>query len=121
MDVDNETRLIIIGDPVSKGRPRFTRYGKAYTPKRTADAEKTIAEAAKEQGVPLRECPVSVDFKFFTQTRRRSDLTNLCKVPEDALNKIAWTDDYLIEELTAHVYRAFVGETPRTEIVIRSL
>lgn len=35
--------FVISMRPVAKGRPRVTRRGFAYTPKKTADAEKIVA------------------------------------------------------------------------------
>lgn len=36
-------KIIIDGDPVAKGRPRFTKRGIAYTPTKTKTAEEMIA------------------------------------------------------------------------------
>ena len=37
--------LVIEGRPRTKGRPRMTRSGRAYTPKETVEAENRIVEA----------------------------------------------------------------------------
>ena len=43
--------LTVIGEPVSKGRPRFGR-GKTYTPAKTIAAETFIQLCATQKGVP---------------------------------------------------------------------
>jgi len=35
-------KFIVVGEPVAKGRPRFTRRGIAYTPKKTSDYEELV-------------------------------------------------------------------------------
>ncbi len=115
------------GDPVVKGRPRFSRFG-AYTPPATLAAEKSLREAAIAAGVPRYDVPVEMSLIFYTKTRRRSDASNLAKLVEDAFNKskehpegVAYPDDYLIESLQVRVYRAIPGEEPRTEVFLREL
>lgn len=39
----------IDGEPVGKGRPRFTRYGKPYTPEKTKQYGKRIIEQWRQQ------------------------------------------------------------------------
>ena len=39
------------GEPVGKGRPRFTRQGRAYTPKKTRDYELKLAAKASDKMV----------------------------------------------------------------------
>ena len=117
-----DVSFTVPGDPAVKGRPRFTRYGRAYTPKKTADAEKVIAEAATLafDGFPFTE-PVGIELTFFCATKRRSDGDNLVKLVLDAMNTIAYTDDYLVEEWRVRVYRKREGEAPRTEVLVYAL
>jgi Holliday junction resolvase RusA-like endonuclease len=107
-------------DPVVKGRPRFSKWG-AYTPKKTLDAEKRLRETAIEAGIPKFEVPVEMSLIFYTKTKRRSDASNLAKLVEDALNNVAYSDDYLIESLHVRVFRALSGEVPRSEVMIKEL
>ena len=51
-------------DPVSKGRPRFTRTGHAYTPKKTADFEKSIAKYYAEEKGEFFVGPIEVKLVF---------------------------------------------------------
>lgn len=85
------------------------------------DAEKSVREAAKDAGCPLFEVPVEVFMSFYTKTKRRSDASNLAKLVEDALNTVAYPDDYLIESLHIRVFRAIKGEEPRSEVIIQEL
>lgn len=107
----------IEGDPVSKGRPRFAR-GRAYTPARTAAAEKVIALAAEPLFPQPLDVPVGMQMTFYCKTKRRTDGDNLAKLVSDALNGVAFVDDYLVEESYWRVHRSVEGEDPRTEITV---
>jgi Holliday junction resolvase RusA-like endonuclease len=98
--------------PQVKERPRFTKGGRVYTPKRTLEAEASIVEAFKSTvpdwdpfdqtcrvewvfsndavGITLRAWP------DYTQRKLRGDLDNYQKILSDALNKVLYTDDRLI-------------------------
>lgn len=113
--------LVFGGDPVPKGRPRFTRGGIVYTPSKTRAYEKQIASLAKAQIVghqplngPLRvdvvaylHLPVSMSKKerlkalaFKTFPTKKPDIDNLVKAALDALNGIVWHDDSQICQLS---------------------
>jgi len=117
----------IPGEPVSKGRPRSTRDGRHYTPKRTADYERRVRFAWLEAhpgqrpwpaGVPLR---AQVDAFFAlpagaSKAERthhaiprylgaREDADNLAKAVMDALNGVAWEDDRQIACLQVRKFR----------------
>jgi len=98
----------IPGRPKSKSRPRFAK-GRAYTDKKTLDAEKRIAELYDG---PYYEEPVSVTMTFHPDwtdvtitpldeavSPLTADASNLCKLVEDALNGVAYPDDRLIQML----------------------
>lgn len=106
-------------DPVSKGRPRFTRSGHTYTPKKTADFEKQIAAIYTEEHGELFVGPIEVKLVFqmpipkgypkkaikqieegTLKHTKKPDLDNLGKAVLDALNEIAFTDDSHITKLT---------------------
>lgn len=91
-------------EPVPKGRPRFTRFGRPYTPPDTAAFERIIARMAREQygtRLPLGGALiVSIAFSFVRpKTVKRilhtvkPDLDNLIKAVTDPMNKIVWNDD----------------------------
>ena len=129
-------KFTIPGEPVSKGRPRFTRKGFAYTDKRTAKFENLVRLAYSEtfpDRIPS-EAPValSVDAYFsipksWSKKKRedaanhillktsRPDLDNIVKSVSDGLNGVAWRDDAQICMLNS--WKGF-SENPRTEVVI---
>lgn len=43
-------RFTVYGEPVGKGRPRFTKQGRAYTPKKTKDYESKVRSAYIDAG-----------------------------------------------------------------------
>lgn len=96
-------------DPVAKGRPRFTRAGIAYKPKKTRDFENEIRFIAMNQyGGSLVDGPIKVQINFNfkpgkTVKRKhhttRPDCSNLAKGVEDALNGVVWKDDSQIIDL----------------------
>lgn len=109
--------ITIIGDPVAKGRPKLSTRGgfaRAYTPAKTVQAEKIIAEAVKKEWKkePL-STPLIVGIFFVMPFRKsmskkarldlrhikRPDLDNMAKLVCDSLNEILWADDSLIYEL----------------------
>lgn len=90
-------------DPVAKGRPRFTKQGRAYTPKKTKEFTDAIKKMAYQQykNGPIKDaihCTVVFMIKKpKTVTREyptvKPDLDNLEKSLYDALNGIAYVDD----------------------------
>lgn len=128
-------------EPVAKARPRFTRYGRTYTPKKTADFEKQIREAFmlkyKDETVPIwgRETPLVVLASFgktipksYTKKKRlqcisgeiaptsKPDVDNYLKAVLDALNGLAFEDDSQIVRTVA--VKQF-SESPFVQITIR--
>ena len=107
-----DVEFIVDMVPVGKGRPRLGR-GVVFTPKKTKDAEKKIASAARAAmagreatAVPLMmfvECvfpvPVSYTNRMRSEIERgervpaRVDVDNLAKAALDAINGIIYADD----------------------------
>lgn len=109
-----EYRVVFQGAPIAKQRPRMTRSGRAYTPQRTKDAERRIAE--QYEG-PLFEGDVCIDICLtkdavavtiwdadYTPVGMRGDIDNYAKTILDALNGLAWNDDRQVAHLS--VYKA---------------
>lgn len=118
MDNNNgECKWICVkGNPVGKGRPIVnTRTNTAFTPKKTREYEKLVAECWKEQtggfsfggDVPLNAI-IQAYFpipKSYTKKRKREIITqgikplkkpdgdNIDKIIFDALNGVAYEDD----------------------------
>lgn len=108
----------IYGEPVGKGRPRFSRAGKGvrtYTPEKTAEYELAVSRAFRravhtgsfEKGTPIDmeitayfAVPKSVSKKkraemLTGQLRptKKPDADNIAKIICDALNGVAYADD----------------------------
>lgn len=104
-ETDTEKQVIsffVPGIPVPKARPRVTKFGNTYTPKRTVTWEKDVADVAKTV-MGDRE-PVAGPVRLildFTGARPNADLDNLIKAVEDALNGICYVDDHQIFHLGA--------------------
>jgi Holliday junction resolvase RusA-like endonuclease len=107
----------IPGEPFSKERPRWGGR-RTYTPPKTVAAESRVIEAfdiAYPLGLPLA-CELGMRIDFHLGTRRRKDIDNMQKLVMDALNKVAYEDDWQIAELTSR--RHYDKGNPRTEVSI---
>ena len=112
------------GDPVGKQRPKFAR-GRTYTPKKTVDYEKQIADQARSamgSSEPL-ETPVAVYIYInhavpasYSKKRREAclsrlerpkkpDLDNCAKAYLDAMNGIVYKDD--VQVVSLHVTKRY--------------
>jgi Holliday junction resolvase RusA-like endonuclease len=131
--------IIIGGDPVAKGRPRFTRRGISYTPAATRKYEAHGRLAAQEAmgdrppiTVPVRivahvELPVPASWSR-TRTAAaltgdirpttRPDLDNYLKAAMDAVNTIVVADASLVVEIDA---RKRYGIQPKLVLTITPL
>lgn len=61
----------VMGQPIGKGRPRFTRSGHTYTPEKTREYERRIRAAAWQRMQQLKVeptlCHVHVDLVAYMQ------------------------------------------------------
>lgn len=113
------------GNPVGKQRPRFTKMGRTYTPKKTSDYESQIkAQALSAMGPaePL-ETPVAVYIYInhaipasYSKKRKEAclsrlerpkkpDLDNVAKAYLDAMNGIVYKDD--VQVVSLHVTKRY--------------
>lgn len=106
----------VFGRVRGKGRPRFTRGGRPYTPKATRDYEAAIREAYESApGRPSEPLsgPIAVSIITHRQLPKstpksvirepdthKPDADNVAKVVLDALNGVAWDDDAQVVRLT---------------------
>lgn len=132
--------FVIDGPVIPKGRPRFTRGGRTYTPKRTHDYEKKVKEAY------LKEHPSGMAFEneaveiilnvymavpkayskkkrdhmicFEYPTLHKGDADNFLKSIADALNGVAYTDDCQIVVATVN---KLWSETAKAEVTLRKV
>jgi Holliday junction resolvase RusA-like endonuclease len=132
--------IVIPGEPVGKGRPRFSTrggYARAYTPKKTADYEEQILTAYMlqckgeryEKGTYLSvsikayfKIPKSAKKADKEQMRlgkirpaKKPDIDNVMKICCDALNGVAFDDDC---QFTAGNIKKRYSDDPRIEISI---
>lgn len=124
--------LTILGDPVTKSRPRFYG-GRAITDKKTQDAENHIVDLFHDKypaSEPL-ESDVWILCTFYMGSRRHKDWDNLAKLVCDALNGVAYADDSqitkcvcfkILPDRNKHAHDSLTRDgkphTPRTEILV---
>ena len=105
--------FVVLGPPQAKERPRariMGGYARIYTPKKSAEYEAMVAEAAKrffnapiDGPVRLRVVAVFGLPKSWSRKKREAmrgayhtqkpDGDNILKAIEDGLNHVAWHDD----------------------------
>ena len=121
-------RFTVYGPPQGKGRPRFTRSGHAYTPRRTAEYEALIKgtylaefgglsfEANEPLIVQIEavfEPPRSASKKAKERKlngefpTKKPDVDNICKIYLDAMNKVVYPDD---KQVAAVIVKKIYGE-----------
>jgi Holliday junction resolvase RusA-like endonuclease len=132
-----QTMFKVYGEPVAKGRPRFTRQGRAYTPKKTHDYESEVAmmaKAAMGSSDPL-ETPVAVFVhvtfpipQSYSKKRteaclngserhtKRPDLDNCVKAITDGMNGIVYQDDSQITSI--HATKVY-GSIAMVEVMVK--
>ena len=132
-----QTIFTVYGEPVAKGRPRFTRQGRAYTPKKTHDYESEVAmlaKAAMGTQEPL-ETPVAVYIyvtfpvpQSYSKKRteaclsgserhtKRPDLDNCVKAVTDGMNGVVYLDDSQITSI--HATKVY-GTTAMVEVCVK--
>ena len=128
----------IPGDPKGKGRPRFTRNGRTFTPAETVRYESLVRTcfAQKYCGTDTipQKVPTEVSITAFYSIpkvskqkqalmenntelpTKKPDIDNLAKIILDALNGIAYHDDAQIVRLT--VQKSYSRE-PRVSVTIQ--
>lgn len=118
-----EVTFKVIGAPVGKARPRFTRTGHTYTPAKSKNYEKKIAQEAwvamANKKLNPTECsvhlemdaylpvPVSWSKKKQNQARMgalrpsKPDIDNIIKAILDGCNKVIYNDDAQVHSIRA--------------------
>lgn len=112
-------RLIITGEPRSKQRPRVTKRG-TFTPRDTLDQESRIRDHWVAAGHARFDHPVIVDIDFYNGMKHRRDIDNMAKLVLDALNGLAFEDDYLVVGLNLRKLHT-LRDKARTEVTIRQV
>lgn len=131
--------LTVFGQPVGKGRPRFTHSGHAYTPEKTKEYENLVRgtfissypkaipleDAVRAEVVAYYAIPTSYSKKKqqeclygHIQVQSKPDVDNVSKIILDSLNGYAYIDDKQVVEL--HVIKMWSHE-PRVEVNIEEV
>lgn len=123
-------KLTILGKPLAKKRPRFTRRGKHVITYNSQKDEMDYTKAvikSQYSGKPLSGA-LSCSIIFYMPTPKsrkgehwhciRPDIDNLEKFIFDCLNGIVWIDDCQVSEVYK---RKIYSDNPRTEITIDKL
>lgn len=128
----------VFREPQGKARPRFTREGRAYTPKKTANYERFVREIFLEC-YPRWSKPLETDLKitvlaFFEpaesyskkkkadclegliRPHKKPDVDNIAKVVLDALNGLVYADDKQVTDLRV---RKRYSTVERVEVIIQ--
>lgn len=121
-------RIIVPGAPIPKARPRMTRVGHVYTPKRTADYEKLIGLKARAavaaggetfpEGVPVRatiNIALPPPKKHREAPTSKPDIDNYIKAALDGINGIVLHDDSQI--VSIHADKVY-SEKPRLDMIL---
>ena len=130
-------KFVIYGEPVSKGRPRFSNRGgfiKTYTPQKTQAYENLVKLSYQQQVKDMKflegnlranitayfSIPQSISLKKKEQLKsecvhvmKKPDCDNIAKIILDSLNKIAYDDDKQVVQLCVE---KFYSDTPRVEV-----
>lgn len=127
--------IVIYGEPVPQGRPRFTRTGHTYDPQKSKNYKQLVRFWVTQylKGKPFKpyEDALCVDLTFYVgiptswsikkriqadngqirPTARNGDLDNLTKAILDACNGLLWVDDAIITDLSAR--KRYTGDVAR--------
>ena len=118
--------IVIYGEPIPQGRPRFTKTGHTYDPQRSRNYKQLVRfwvtqHLKKIDGFKPYENALCVDLTFYLgiptswskqkrmqasqgQIRpivRNGDIDNMVKAILDANNGLLWVDDCIITDLSA--------------------
>jgi Holliday junction resolvase RusA-like endonuclease len=124
-------------EPTAKGRPRFTKGGRTYTPKKTKEASSLISNHIKmtnkwdklEKGEP-----VGVYIRFFCKRPKslgkgdrllkttKPDLDNYIKLILDGMNESGiWHDDSQVVEILAQKWYCADYQEPQIQVQVNRL
>tara|TARA_R110000796_G_scaffold6882_1_gene24035 strand:- start:163 stop:600 length:438 start_codon:yes stop_codon:yes gene_type:complete len=113
----------VMGEPKGKGRPRFSKVGRVYTPRATAEYEATVRQAAWVAMAQAKETPTEKDvyvellanhgvpaswpkkkqaLAYAGAMRpKRPDLDNVVKAVLDGANNVIYRDDAQVHSIRA--------------------
>ena len=130
-------KFTVYGNPVGKERHRTTKTGHTYTPEKTRSYEKEVQTCYQMDymGKQLLEgeliAEIDAYFKIpksatkgkklamehnIVRPTKKPDMSNIIKIIEDALNKVAYKDDSQIVEVIGRKW--WTLDNPRVEVLI---
>ncbi|WP_304508948.1 RusA family crossover junction endodeoxyribonuclease [Anaerotignum sp.] len=133
-----EFKIEILGTPVPKGRPRWSKHG-TYTPPKTKQHEKYIQQCwdAVYGNLSPTDKPLAVQIAFYMpipksttkrakefmligkiQHTKKPDLDNMAKAVLDGLSGCAYKDDSQIWMLSV---KKEYSETPKTVVWVQEV
>ena len=136
-------KIVIYGEPVPQGRPKFARIGShvhTYDPEKSRNYKQLVRfwvteHLKKIYGFKPLENAVCVDLTFYmpvSWTRKKrieaingtirpvskkaGDIDNLFKCVTDSCNGLLWADDCIITDIYAR--KRYTGDIARTEMIV---
>lgn len=130
--------FVIKGEPKGKGRPRFTKTGRVYTPSETSRYEELVRLSYLNMAKGYKfTSPVRVTIKAFCKPpkgkskkvvedmlngrilpTKKPDADNVAKIILDGLNKVAWDDDTQVVDMM--VTKRY-SEEPMVAVIIEAI
>lgn len=139
-DPKKQVNFVLLGEPVGKQRPRFTRMGHVYTAKKTLDYEKQIMQMAwvamknarlqpTYNGVSLELTAYAPVPKSWSKARREAallgaerpkkpDIDNILKAVMDGLNGVVYYDDQQVHSITARKMYETPDQPPAISVCV---
>lgn len=142
----DEIKLVIYGEPVAQGRPRFARVGKyvhTYDPQKSKNYKQLVRfwvtqQLKKIEGFKPLEKALYVDLTFWlpipiswSKKKRidadnciirpivKPDTDNIVKSVTDSCNGLLWVDDSIITDL--HARKRYTAGQARVEMIVREV
>ena len=145
---NQELKIVIYGEPVPQGRPKFARIGNhvhAYDPQKSKNYKQLVRywvtqHLKKIDGFKPYENALYVDLTFYMSipsswskkkrieadsgvirpiSKKAGDSDNLYKCVTDSCNGLLWVDDSIITDL--HVRKRYTAELARVEMIVKEV